>query len=57
MILAKKSKNPPTGGLPGVPGRFPPGQHCWSTRYIIKVATKRESSLLSKKIDYVLYQP
>jgi hypothetical protein len=30
--LAKKSGR----GLRGVSGQFPPGQHCWSTRYLTK---------------------
>ena len=32
--LAQKIRIPPAEGLRGVSGRFPPGQHCWATRYI-----------------------
>ena len=35
--LAQKSGDPPGGGSRGVPGRFPPGQHCWSTRYAFDI--------------------
>ena len=39
--LAQKIRRPPAEGLRGVSGRFPPGQHCWATRYVLKkVCTK-----------------
>ena len=32
--LAQKIRRPPAEGLQGFSGRFPPGQHCWVTRYM-----------------------
>ena len=32
--LANLTENP-LGGLQGVSRRFPPGHHCWATRYIL----------------------
>ena len=34
--LAQKIRRPPVEGLRGVSGWFPPGQHCWATRYIMR---------------------
>ena len=32
--LTQKIRRPPVEGLRGGSGQFPPGQHCWSTRYV-----------------------
>ena len=32
--FSQKIRRPPAEGLRGVSGQFPPGQHCWSTRYV-----------------------
>ena len=34
--FSQKIRRPSAGGLRGVSGQFPPGQHCWSTRYILQ---------------------
>ena len=43
--LAQKIRRPPAEGLRGVSGRFPPGQHCWATRYLVQLFDQNKSSL------------
>ena len=32
--LSRNIRRPPAEGLRGVSGQFPPGHHCWFTRYV-----------------------
>ena len=49
--LTQKIRRPPAEGLRGVSGQFPPGQHCWSTRYLIFIYLFNFYPLAPQKVD------
>ena len=53
--LTQKIRRPPAEGLRGVSGRFPPGQHCWATRYLFAMLTVTidQISVISDQLKYI----
>ena len=47
--FSQKIRRPPAEGLRGVSGQFPPGQQCWSTRYMDSKFNVDKKNLYSPK--------